>query len=161
LSISETTFSSTNAVAGRTVQYFNGLGQVRRSQSLAVLGTNEANNVWKIIDTVYDQFGRLKQASRPYRSGDSPQFTTYSYDVHGRKTGQVDTLGYGPSFTYNEASRPSGASSDLGDTSKMTDAGAVGVGHDLIRMDGWRKWWSPIRTGVPALLPNIFTELHP
>jgi RHS repeat-associated protein len=112
------------AITGQTVKYLSGLGQVRREEAL---GTN---NVVDIVETIYDQFGRLSRQSRPYRSGETPQFRETAYDAAGRISEQREPYtdaqdlqlnGTITRYFYNEASRPSGASSDPGQTTRTVD----------------------------------------
>lgn len=102
-------------ISNQTVKYLNALGQVRREEALG------PNNVTDIVETVYDQFGRLSQQSRPYQNGETPSWTTTTYDSAGRVHATSDSSSTSAVF-YNEATRPAGASADPGQTSKTIDA---------------------------------------
>ena len=92
------------------------------------------------VDTLYDENGRLSRQSRPYRLGDTKQWKETVYDAAGRvsesREPYVDAqdLAYNGSVTrmfYNEASRPAGASSEKGQTTRSVDS--------------WGRWrWSRV-----------------
>jgi len=66
LRITQTQRLSVNGqVAAKTLRSVNGIGQVTKEQSLAIQGINGASDVWDIVDTGYDQFGRISNISRP------------------------------------------------------------------------------------------------
>jgi RHS repeat-associated protein len=121
--ITKTTRSTLNgAIASQSIRSLNGLGEVHRERALAVQGLNGSNDIWDNVDSLYDQFGRLSQRSKPYQDGQAPQFRSTGYDARGRVVSMTDANGYGPRYLYNETSRPSGASSDVGQTIKSSDA---------------------------------------
>jgi RHS repeat-associated protein len=103
-------------VTEQSVRYLNGRGQLRQEQALGTGG------VWDIIDQVYDNMGQLSQQTRPYRSGDTPQWSTTTYDALGRTATVTGPDGSVTQTFYNEASRPSVASSSPGETTRMQDA---------------------------------------
>lgn len=118
--------SANGTIANQTTKYLNGLGQVVREEALG------PNNVIDIVETVYDQFGRLQMRSRPYQNGESVDDITWtetSYDNAGRvikvREDATHSIGGDPGtetdYAYNEPTRPQGASSDLGQTTKVTD----------------------------------------
>ncbi len=57
---------------------FDGLGRIRQTET-----SNSAGNV--LVDQEYDDAGRLRRTSNPYRSGETPQWTTHEYDEIGRQ----------------------------------------------------------------------------
>jgi RHS repeat-associated protein len=119
--------SQNGTIASQTVKYLNGAGQVRREEALG------ANGVVDIVETTYDQFGRLSKQSRPYRSGDTPQWKETIYDLAGRvsellepalpESGTPPDDGSKPvtKYFYNEATRPAGASLEPGQTTRTVD----------------------------------------
>jgi len=115
--------ADTGEVVDQHIQFLNGLGQVWREKALG------ANDVWDILDTVYDNMGRMTQHSRPYRSG-TPRWSYTSYDALSRTKKVIApdyTLsdgsdGSATELFYNEATRPSVASSLPGETTRVRDA---------------------------------------
>lgn len=120
LSATETsTLSAGGAVAAKTVTYLNGMGEVRRAEALG--GTN----AWDVVETKYDQMGRVWKQSRPYRNGsEQPQWVESFYDAQGRiwKTHLPD--GSETFNFYNEVSRPDAATqgSPPGRTTRLVNA---------------------------------------
>ena len=108
--------SDGGGIADQNVKLLNGRGQVRQEQSLGV------NNVWDFVDTVYDTMGRVSQQSHPYRSGDTPQWTITTYDFLGRAKTVTSPDGSVAQSFYNEAARPSVASSSAGQSTRVQDA---------------------------------------
>lgn len=123
-----TSVSLTGPIAIKTTKYLNGLGQVRREESVG------ANGIVDIVETVYDDFGRLSKQSLPYRTGDSPEWKQTIYDAAGRvlesfeppvPTGTSGAPGANEPATkyfYNESTRPAGASNEPGQTTRTVDA---------------------------------------
>jgi len=103
-------------IASQTVKLLNGRGQVRQQQSLGV------SSVWDFIDTAYDNMGQVSQQTRPYRSGDTLQWITTTYDALGRSKTVTAPDGSVVQIFYNEATRPSVASSSPGETTRVQDA---------------------------------------
>jgi RHS repeat-associated protein len=134
MSITQTTRLTDNTVADQNVRLLNGRGQIRREKALGV------NNVWDMVDVQYDVFGRVTQQSLPYRSGDTIQWSTTTYDTLGRvKTSQAPDGSTTQAF-YNETSRPSVASSYPGQTTRVVDAwgrerwGRTDAGNRLVEV---------------------------
>ena len=123
MKVTQTSRLSLNgAIAGQTVKYLNGLGQVRREEALG------ASNGVDIVETLYDQFGRLSKQSRPYRNEETPQWKQTIYDLAGRVSEVREPSDVGNSdsetvtkYFYNEAARPLGASADPGQTTRTVD----------------------------------------
>ena len=126
MKIVETSRLSANGpIASQNTKYFNGLGQVKKEEALG------ANNVIDIVETQYDQFGRPDKKSLPYRSGQTPQWRETKYDLAGRVSEQWEPAvvsGKSPGeanpktkYFYNEATRPSGASNEAGQTTRTVD----------------------------------------
>jgi len=119
--------TANGTIANKTTTYLNGLGQVVREEAL------NANNTIDIVETLYDQFGRLWKQSQPYRTGDTPAWTETAYDAAGRvrevrqpamriaTVPQDDSSRPVTKYFYNETARPAGASTDPGQTTKTVD----------------------------------------
>jgi YD repeat-containing protein len=103
-------------IADQNVKLLNGLGQVRQEKALG------AGSVWDLVDILYDNLGRVSQQSRPYRSGDTQQWTTAVYDALGRTKTVTAPDGSTAQTFYNEASRPDVASATPGETTRVQDA---------------------------------------
>ena len=103
-------------IADSNVRLMNGRGQVRQEQALG------ANNLWDLVDTVYDNMGQLWKQTRPYRAGDTLQWTTVSYDALGRTRTVTAPEGSVTQIFYNETSRPDVASTSPGETTRVQDA---------------------------------------
>ena len=103
-------------IANKNVKLLNGRAQVRQEQALG------ANNIWDLVDTVYDQMGQVSQQTRPYRSGDTLQWATTTYDELGRPKTVTGPDGSMTQTFYNETSRPDVASTLPGDTARVQDA---------------------------------------
>jgi len=119
MAVSSTTYptaGTTGPIANQSVKYLNGLGQVRIEQALG------AGNVWDYVATVYDNMGRMSQQTRPYRSGETQQWTTTTYDALSRVISVAAPDGSTTQTFYNEASRPTAASSAAGETRRIQDA---------------------------------------
>ena len=108
--------SEGGAMADWNVKFLNGRGQVRQEKALG------AGGVWDFVDTVYDNMGRVSQQSRPYRNGNTQQWTTAVYDALGRTRTVTAPDGSSTQTFYNEASRPDVASSTPGETTRVQDA---------------------------------------
>ena len=103
-------------IADQSVKYLNGMGQVRQEKARGV------NNTWDFVDTIYNNLGQVYQQSRPYRSGDTQQWTTATYDALGRTRTVTAPDGSVTQTFYNETSRPDVASSAAGETTRVQDA---------------------------------------
>jgi len=80
------------------------------------------NNTWDFVETIYNNLGQVFQQSRPYRSGDTQQWTSASYDALGRTRTVTAPDGSVTQTFYNEVSRPDVASSTAGETTRVQDA---------------------------------------
>ena len=129
MTVSSTTYlaaSEGGGVADQNVKTFNGLGEVRRAAALG------ANSTWDFVDFVFNNLGQVTQRSRPYRSGDTLQWTTSTYDALGRNTRTTAPDGSITETYYNEKDfdtgdsytpvRPSVASTAAGETTLVRDA---------------------------------------
>ena len=103
-------------LAGNTITFLNGLGQVTRQ------ATRGANGVYDFVDTRYTNLGQVWQQSKPYRSGDALQWTTVTYDALGRTKQVTAPDGSVSQVAYNEQTRPSSASAAPGETTRNIDA---------------------------------------
>jgi YD repeat-containing protein len=118
MSVTETTYLEShpyhNTIARQNIKLLNGRGLVRQEKALGVGG------VLDLVDTNYDNMGRVSQQSLPYRTG-TPLWTTSTYDALGRVASvQAPDTSLMQSF-YNEISRPNAASSLPGDTRRLVD----------------------------------------
>jgi RHS repeat-associated protein len=116
MSITTTTYLSTGGVADQVVKLFNGRGQIRQEKALA------PNSAWDIVDTAYNNMGQVAQQTRPYRTGETPQWSTSTYDALGRTTILTSPEGSQTKTFYNEVPRPDVASSSPGQTTRVQDA---------------------------------------
>jgi RHS repeat-associated protein len=120
MSVTEETRDANNVTASKSVRYLNGLGAIRLEEALAEGG------VWDVVETEYDNFGRVKRQTRPYRKGvaaDRKQWSVTEYDALGR-TWKVTAPDLSESKVfYNRASdRPDAASGEAGQTTLTEDA---------------------------------------
>ncbi|MFN7928342.1 MAG: RHS repeat-associated core domain-containing protein [Blastocatellia bacterium] len=107
--------------ANRVDKYLDGKGRVG-----AEIGFT-AGYEMDVVATIYDQFGRVKTQSRPYRLNTSwglvgtQEWTNFNYDVQDRITSEVAPDGSISYRYYNETSYPSGATPG-GQTIRLKDA---------------------------------------
>ena len=120
-----TRLSANGPIAAQITKHFNGLGQLKKEEALA------ANGAIDIVETLYDHFGRPSKQSRPYRSGQIPQWRETVYDTAGRIAEKKERAGVPTSsdplnsttkFFYNETTRPAGASTNPGQTTRTVDS---------------------------------------
>ena len=71
----------------QTIVYYDSLNRVIASDVQAFNGTG-----WIRTSTTYDTSGNIYQTTRPYFVGNTPAYTTYSYDAQGRMTQAVMQL---------------------------------------------------------------------
>lgn len=119
MTVTSTTYlapSEGDGIADQSVKYLNGIGQVRQEKARGV------NNTWDFVDTIYNNLGQVFQQSRPYRSGDTQQWTTATYDALGRTKTVTAPDGSVTQTFYNEAGQPDAASSTAGETRRVQDA---------------------------------------
>ena len=100
----------------KRITQLNGLGLARREHTMRTIG------IWDFVYTKYDARGRLWQQSRPYRSGEVPQWSKITYDTLGRVTDAVAPDGSAATRAYNQVSRPANASPNPGQTLYTIDA---------------------------------------
>ena len=122
--------SGLGAIADQNVKLLNGRGQVRQEQARAA--DNGSGQVWDFADVIYNNLGQVTQQSRAYRSGQTPQLSTATYDALGRTTRVTAPDGSVTETYYNEKDfdpsdgyvpqRPSVASTAPGETTLVRDA---------------------------------------
>lgn len=119
MTTTETTYDADNVLAAQSVRRMDGNRQVRREE---VRG--EAANVWDVIETKYDVFGRVKEQSRPFREGaETPRWNKNFYDTLGRVTRAEAPDGSATESFYNEGSYPPAATQGAaGQTVRARDA---------------------------------------
>lgn len=103
LTSTETIRDNNMVVAEKRVKKFNGLGLVHREETLAEGG------LWDIVEIQYDALGRPWKMTRPYRSGETPQWSEFTYDAIGRVTNVHAPDGSEVKNYYNETVWPAGA----------------------------------------------------
>ena len=113
-------------IANENVKLLNGRGQVRQEKALG------PGDIWDYVDTAYDGMGQVSQQSRPYRSGDTKQWTVITYDALGRTSRVTAPDGSVTETYYNEKdfdtsdsyapTRPAVASTAPGETTLVRDA---------------------------------------
>ncbi|MGI8541891.1 MAG: RHS repeat domain-containing protein, partial [Aridibacter sp.] len=116
MTVTSETKESNGALASKSIQYLNGIGQVVREEALG------AGGVWDIVETKYTNLGQVWKQTRPYRAGQTLQWSENFYDIQGRT---IKTQGADGSYTqafYNEATRPGSASTASGQTTRVMDA---------------------------------------
>jgi RHS repeat-associated protein len=129
MTVTSTTYlaaSEGGGIAGQNVKTLNGLGEIRREAALG------ANSTWDFVDLVFNNMGQVAQRSRPYRTGETPQWTTATYDALGRNTRTTAADGSTTETYYNEKdfdtsdsytpARPNVASTAAGETTLVRDA---------------------------------------
>lgn len=103
-------------LASNTITTLNGLGQATRT------ATRGANNVWDIVNTEYDNLGRVRRQTKPYRNGEPVYWTEVEYDALGRTTKVIEPDGSVAQAIYNEAAGVNGSSGLPGETIRNVDA---------------------------------------
>ncbi|MBO0719626.1 MAG: hypothetical protein J2P41_02320, partial [Blastocatellia bacterium] len=104
-------------VASRSDRYFDGLGRVIKEIAYG------KDYVQDVVETKFDNMGRVWQQTRPYRSGaETPQWNTVIYDPLNRPTQTTSPdLVSVITRTYNPPDPPN-ASGQPGQTVKVTDS---------------------------------------
>ncbi len=77
-----------------TVVYFDRLGRELRSRSTNLNGDTV------LVDSQYDNLGRMIKVSEPYIAGSTVQWSSTSYDVRGREETMTRADGHQTSSTY-------------------------------------------------------------
>jgi RHS repeat-associated protein len=108
--------NSIEKLAGKTVKYLNGIGQVKREEALG------ENNVWDVVENKYNKIGESWKQSRPFRANETPIFSENIYDSQGRTKEVIETDGSSSKAFYNETQRPDSASNEIGNTVRVADA---------------------------------------
>jgi YD repeat-containing protein len=118
MSVTQSTYMASadgGGLADQNVKYVNGRGKVRQEKALA------AGSTWDIVDTLYNNMGQVAQQTRPYRSGQTQYWSTIAYDSLGRTISVTAPDSSVTQTFYNEATRPSAASSSAGETTRVQD----------------------------------------
>lgn len=119
---SQTSYTSTGTLAGKQISKVNGLRLPYRHETLS--GVESGNEIYDVVETKYDNLGRVEKSSNPFRSNESTQGVHWSqvfYDEMGRVKRTIKPDG-SESFSYfDEISRPNVASGGLGHTSRVKD----------------------------------------
>jgi RHS repeat-associated protein len=102
--------------ASRTDAYLDGLGGVVREV------TYGKDYVWDVLDTKFDNLGRVSQQSRPYRYGsETPLWNTATYDSLDRPVQTTSPDGSVVTRAYDQ-SDPPGFSGQAGPSVLVTDS---------------------------------------
>ena len=111
--------------ANRVDKYLDGYGRVATEIGYTKVGTNYDMDV---VDSVYDQFGRMQKQTRPYRryangtNAETPNWTNYTYDVQDRISTVVAPDGSTTCRYYNESAYPAVATAGAGNIIRVKDA---------------------------------------
>lgn len=107
------------ALAGQSISYLNGVGQVVKQQTLG------ANGVFDTVEAKYDNLGRIWKQSNSYRATETDRWwTVTAYDLLGRTKTVTAPDGSITQAFYNEgaAAKPGSATSSPGSTIRVVDA---------------------------------------
>ncbi len=115
MTTTEEHYESNGNLSGKGVTYLNGMGKVRREESLA------PGSVWDIVETKYTNLNDVWKQSKPYRAGDTVQWTENGYDILGRINQVTEADGSTSKAYFNETSRPDSASTTPGQTVRIVD----------------------------------------
>ena len=96
MTVTEEVFEAGGTAAGRTVKTLNGVGQTRREETVG------PNGISDFVDTKYTKIGQIWKESRPYRAGDTLQWTTTVYDGQGRTVEVITPDNSSSKAFYNE-----------------------------------------------------------
>ncbi|HEY0111002.1 MAG TPA: RHS repeat-associated core domain-containing protein [Fibrella sp.] len=112
-------------LADKFVKYLNGLGEVRREEAL------NPNSVWDIVETKYNKLGQVWKHSRPYRAGETVQWSETLYDKQGRTIKVIEPDGgYSQAF-YNESQHP--------DSATLLSTNTLPAGNTIRVADPWGR----------------------
>ena len=102
--------------ASRSDTRLDGLGRVDREVAYG------KDNVSDVVDTKFDNLGRVWQRTRPFRFGvETPQWSTVTYDSLSRPIQTISPDGSVVTRAYNQSPDPPGSSGQPGPTVKVTD----------------------------------------
>jgi hypothetical protein len=91
---SQTSYLSSNNIAGKEVSKVNGLGLVERKETYAK--TENGQDIFDVVEIKYDEFGRAVKTSNPFRSNENAHgvyWTEVFYDSIGsRQTAARNTI---------------------------------------------------------------------
>jgi len=116
MSVTHETHEAGGNLAGTTVTYLNGIGKVKKEETLDI------NNIADIVETKYTNLGQVWKQSLPYRVNDIVQWTETLYDLLGRTKQTITPDGSINEAFYNEIQRPASASTLSGETIRNKDA---------------------------------------
>ena len=103
--------------ASRSDKYIDGLG---RPHGEIAFGKD---SVLDIVETKFDNIGRVWRQSRPFRYGvETPQWSEMTYDALDRPIQTISPDGSVVTRAYNQSPDPSGSSGLPGQTAKVTDS---------------------------------------
>jgi len=162
----ETTIDAAGVLAAQRVRDQDGQGRV-------VHEAWQGAGVTNYLDRQYDNLGRLHKQSRPYRAGETLQWSETVFDGLGRVIRQIAPDGSTRKLGHNKPARPNGASQNPGTTVYTTDlrgserwmrTNALGQLVEVVEPDGVGGNFLYSRINVPThyrydILGNL-TEVH-
>jgi len=116
MTFTEEIHESNSNLAGKTISYFNGVGLTRRREEL-----DSNNAVSSIVESKYTKYAEEWKQSRPYKPGDTPQWTEQVYDSQGRLTRIIAPDGSETKAFFNETQRPDSVSAAAGNSIRVVD----------------------------------------
>lgn len=149
MTVEEEVRESDGTLAGKTVKYLNGLGQVRKEEAYGP-------GIVDIVETKYTKFGQEWKQSRPYRSGETVYWSEKFYDLQGRLIMVQEPDGSITQAVYNPSGIPSSAT---------LDGGQLPPGNRLLVKDAWgrERWGRYDQQGrlVEVIEPNPDAAANP
>lgn len=126
-SYAQTEFDVYGVAKSKDISRINGLGLTYRKEVLTDVTTvgGQPQENFLVVESEYDQVGRVKRVSNPFRSDTNQHGVFWSevfYDARGRDWKNVSPDGSIKQTYFNEASRPQGASPELGRTFRLVDS---------------------------------------
>jgi RHS repeat-associated protein len=118
MSVTDEIHETGGTLAGQSIKYLNGVGQVVKQKTLG------ANGVFDIVEAQYNNLGQIWRKSNPYRETDTDKWWTITnYDLLGRKKIVTSSDGSITQAFYNEnTAMPDSATALSGNTIRIVDA---------------------------------------
>lgn len=116
MTITEEAREANATLASKSKKYLNGIGLVRKTEDYA------PNSVIDITETKYTKFAEAWKQSRPYRAGDTVQWSEKFYDAQRRLIKIVEPDGSETKAFYNEPWLPDSVTSQPGNRIRVIDA---------------------------------------
>lgn len=129
MTVTEESFEANGTAAGKTVKILNGVGQTKREESLG------ASGVWDYAETKYNKLGQVTKQSRPFRTGDTVQWSETTYDNQGRTIRVDEPDGSYSQVFYNERTQ-------YPDSATLSAPNTLPPGNTMRVVDAWgRERW--------------------